>query len=106
MQDDHFDANLNAAQVACRQLGFTDGVHCDAEITPVPGSGEYAYTLDDVTVRVVSPPRVHFLKSARACTILPLAIVAHHGTHCLVVNVAVYVRQPTESEPVPKHASA
>jgi hypothetical protein len=52
--DDKFDADNNAAEVACRQLGFTGGVHCDTEI-PCPDwrdsihTGEWCkYTLDDV----------------------------------------------------------
>ena len=44
--DDRFDLNANAATVACRQLGFTGGIHCDAEITC--GTQGCDYTVDDV----------------------------------------------------------
>ena len=35
--DDIFDTNNNAAEVACRQLGFNGGMHCNADSSP-PGA--------------------------------------------------------------------
>ena len=48
--DDTFEDTPIAAQVACKQLGFTDGVACDVTITQAmsEGSGGDFYSLDDV----------------------------------------------------------